>query len=220
MLEIELKFAAHGPEPLQRLANVERLAGLPLGAPETADELDRYLDTADGALARERWACRVRTRGGRTIISLKGPREGAIVDGDRQAVALHRRPELEGPADAERPPAAWPGSAARERLLELSAGAPLEERLGLAQQRTERHLLLGGAQDAQRSGGVLSLDAVTVLHRGARLGRFWSVELEAHDPSLDLDALGAALAAVEGLRPDPLSKLEHALALLPARAGR
>lgn len=219
MLEIELKFAADGPEPLERLATVEQLAGVPLGAAETVDELDRYLDTADGALARERWACRLRTRGGRTIISLKGPREVAAVEGDRQATALHRRPELEGPADAGRPPAAWPASAARERLLELSGGAPLEERLSLAQQRTERHLR-GGTDDAERSSGVLSLDEVIVLHRDAALGRFWCAELEAHDPSLDLDALGAALAAVDGLRPDPLSKLEHALALLPARAER
>jgi inorganic triphosphatase YgiF len=218
MLEIELKFAADGPEPLQRLTSVERLGDVPLGAAETDDELDRYLDTGDGALARERWACRLRTRAGRTIISLKGPREAAA-QGDRQVASLHRRPELEGPADAGRPVVAWPASPARDRLLELSGGAPLEERLSLAQQRTERYLLRS-PDDPNRSAGVLSLDAVTVLHRAVVLGHFWSVELEAHDPTLDLDALGTALAAVEGLRPDPLSKLEHALALLPARAVR
>ena len=171
-------------------------------------ELDRYLDTADLRLAAARWACRLRSREGRTIVSLKGPAEHAPGD------LLHRRPELEGPADAGLQPERWPPSAARDRLVELTGGGALVERFSLAQERTERAVRVDAGQI-----GELSLDRVRVVHLQVEVGRMLVVELEL-DPGalgagLDPGPLALALGRVAGLVPDPASKLERALALLP-----
>jgi inorganic triphosphatase YgiF len=206
MLEVELKFLARDSTPLEHLANVARLGSASLGPPQTYDELDRYLDTDDGRLAAERWACRLRTRRGATIISLKGPAQ-ANPDGE---AALHRRPEVEGPATATIAPDEWPASEARDRLLELSAGHPLIERLALAQRRTERAVTMDG-----RHIGLLSLDSVTVLHAGAEMGRLCCVELESAGPDAEaIVPLAAALAAIDGLAADRQTKLERALGMI------
>jgi inorganic triphosphatase YgiF len=176
----------------------------------TFDELDRYLDTDDGRLAAARWACRLRTRDGRTLISLKGP-AATVRPGD--PTALHRRPEVEGPATAAIDPAAWPPSEARERLLELTRGAPLVERLALAQRRTERAVRLDGERV-----GTLSLDRTDVLHASEPRGRLLVVELELTTDAVlaapSVDALAGALGALDGLEPDPSTKLELALQLV------
>jgi len=207
--EVELKLAASDPGPLDDLAGRATLGPAHLGRARVTDELDRYLDTPDGRLSAARWACRLRTRDGRTIVSLKGPRG----DAPGHDPALHRRPEREGPADDRPDPAAWPPSPARDLLVELAAGAPLAERLALAQQRTERSVVAHGARV-----GTLSLDRVTVVHRDRPAGHLFVVELElsteaAADEAL-VASLSAALASVDGLTPDPTSKLEHALQLV------
>jgi inorganic triphosphatase YgiF len=212
-VEVELKFLASGPAPLRRLARRRRLGPARLGASKVIDEVDRYLDTDDGRLASSRWACRHRTRGERVIVSLKGPPESASgSDG------LHRRPEVEGPATVSLDPAAWPASPARQLLLELSGGRRLGERLALHQRRTERAVLVAEAQV-----GELSLDRVVVRRGPQRGGTLWSVELElAAGSAADLaliDALRAALRQLTGLAADPLTKLQHAEAMLRHDGG-
>ena len=76
------------------------------------DEVDRYLDTVDLRLATARWACRLRTREGRTIVSLKGP--CGTCSGD----ALHLRGEVEGPASAS----STRSTGRRHRLARCSSG--------------------------------------------------------------------------------------------------
>ena len=211
-IEAELKFRAVDEEPLRSLAAATSLGPAQLGAARTVDELDRYLDTADLRLAAVRWACRLRAREGRTLVSLKGPAEHIA------GATLHRRPELEGPATPDPDPAAWPPSAARAQLLEMAAGAPLVERLRLAQRRTEREVRGG-----RELSGLLSLDRVRVLRDGMEIGHLLMVELEL-DPAalaggLDPRPLAVALGAIPGLLPDPLTKLEHALGMV-SEAGR
>jgi len=204
--EVEARFGASGPEPLASLATVPRLGPAELGPAAASSETDVYLDTADGALAAARWACRLRTRGERITLSLKGPPEGA------GGGWLHRRPEAEGAATEQRDPAAWPPSPARELLEHLSGGSPLVERFVLHQQRVERSVTHG----AHRIG-TLSLDTVDVEHAAARVGRLHVVELELSAGTEDeavLEPLAAALGAVPGLTPAPRTKLERALALI------
>ena len=108
-VEAELKFTAADERPLRELEATDELGPAALGPPRTVAELDRYLDTADLRLAAALWACRLRSREGRTIVSLKGPAE------HRPGDLVHRRPELEGPADAGLEPDGWPPSVARDR---------------------------------------------------------------------------------------------------------
>jgi inorganic triphosphatase YgiF len=205
-LEVELKLRAEDEEPLRQLATLERLGHYRLGPASEAREVDRYLDTPDGRLSAAQWACRLRSRDGRVLISLKGPAEHDAGD------AIHRRPELEGPADDELAPLAWPPSAARDQLLRLAGDQPLLERLALEQQRTERAVTDGGPL------GTLSLDRVRVMHAGLERGRFLAVELELMSATPDdrvADELLGELRAIDGLLPEPRSKLERALDLLP-----
>jgi inorganic triphosphatase YgiF len=205
-VESELKYLAADERPLLHLATADRLGPASLGPASTVTELDRYLDTADLRLAAVRWACRLRTRDGRTIVSLKGPAEHASGD------PVHRRPELEGPAGSDLDAAGWPASEARDRVLALARGQPLAERFRLEQDRTERSVTVGG-----EAVGILSLDGVRVLRDGLERGRLLAVELEfgpGAGADVDHRPYATALSAVPGLAPDPMSKLERALAML------
>ena len=210
-LEVELKFQADDERPLDELARAAELGPAGLGPANTVHEIDRYLDTVDLRLAAVRWACRLRTRNRRTVVSLKGPAEHAAGE------LFHRRPELEGPATDDLKPSHWPPSPASDLLRSMSGGRPLVERFTLRQRRTERPVLMGG-----RRCGLLSLDRSVVEHSGRQVGLLRIVELEL-DPSalasgLDPEPLGRALTRVAGLDPDPATKLEHALLLLEVEA--
>lgn len=211
-LEIEARFRADGRRTLDGLGKRPILGRAALGAARTVEEEDRYLDTHDRRLGRVRWACRLRTRDGSTRISLKGPPETPATGW------LHQRPELEGPATMAIDPDAWPESAARDLLLDLSGGAPLREWLRLRQERTERPVTLG-----DRLIGALSLDVVTAERGDERLGELYIVELEIEaggDPRRDLEALAGALAEEPGLEAEPRTKLELALQLSAPRTDK
>lgn len=207
--EVEARFAASGPRAMRSLTTVPRLGPAALGPARTVSETDVYLDTGDGKLAAARWACRLRTRGERVTLSLKGPPDPAT------GGWLHRRAEAEGPATEQRDPAAWPPSPARELLERLSERAPLVERFVLRQERVERSV----THEARRLG-TLSLDTVDVEHAGATVGRLHVVELELTAGTEDeavLDPLARELATIPGLDPEPRTKLERALAMIAGR---
>jgi inorganic triphosphatase YgiF len=219
--EVEARFRAETTEPLDDLATRPRLGPASLGAPRTVDETDRYLDTDDGRLEAQLWACRLRSRPGSVRISLKGPARGVSPDW------LHRRPEVEGPASDALQTGTWPPSAARDLLDALRDGMPLRELLRLRQRRTERRVAI----DDGREIGTLSLDRVRMACGEVDLGWLFVVELELdHAPdgggSADenwpedeagLASLASELARVPGLVPEPRTKLEHALARLALR---
>jgi inorganic triphosphatase YgiF len=208
-LEVELKFQADDQRPLDKLALAAELGPAQLGPASTVDETDRYLDTVDLRLATARWACRLRTRSGHTVVSLKGPAEHAAGE------LLHRRPELEGPAANDLDSSHWPPSPARELLRTMSGSRPLVERFTLSQHRTERSVQMAG-----RRCGLLSLDRSNVRHAGRFVGLLLTVELEldprALSSGLDPEPLAQALTRVAGLHADAATKLEHALQLLEA----
>jgi inorganic triphosphatase YgiF len=208
-LESELKYRAEDESPLLALAAAPSLGPAALGPARTVEEVDRYLDTLSLRLAALHWACRLRTREGRTIVSLKGPAE------HEAGAAMHERRELEGPATLNPSPTAWPASEARDRLREMTEDEPLIERVVMAQQRTERAVLAASGPMA-----LLSLDRVRVLAGGQEIGRLLIVELELDRAALahgaDPQPLASALTEVTGLRADPLTKLEHALGMVSA----
>lgn len=206
-VEVEARFRADRAERLDELADAPTLGEATLGAAETFNETDRYLDTADGRLAAARWACRLRTRGDAHLVSLKGPPEAS------GSGWLHRRPEVEGPATDTADPAAWPDSEARRFLESLAQGQPLRVRVRLDQRRTQRPVMLDGGRL-----GTLTLDRVTVASQQGAVGELLIVELELAAPEpaaiVSLERLAAALQDVEGLTPEPRTKLERALELI------
>lgn len=207
--EVEARFSASGPGPLASVATLDRLGAAALGPAVTSAEVDVYLDTAGGALGSARWACRLRTRGDRVTLSLKGPPDPTA------GGWLHRRPEVEGPATEERDPAAWPPGPARNLLEQLTGGEPLVERFVLRQERVERAVTHGTHRI-----GTLSLDTVDVEHRGEPVGTLHVVELELRAGTEDeavLEPLARQLGAIPGLAPEPRTKLERALALIAGR---
>jgi CHAD domain-containing protein len=205
MTEIELKYRVGDLAAGERVLAAERLGpftGGAAGARSTQLE-DRYVDTADGALARAGFAVRLRQARGATVVSVKSLAHG---DGPGGSV---RREELEGPADRVAPPVDWPASDARSLVLEHAGDAPLVERVTIRQLRRKRQLRSAATRVE------LSLDEVDVVARGRVVDRF--VELEAElmkGEEGELAALGAAIETEPGLHRAAGSKLESALAAI------
>jgi CHAD domain-containing protein len=208
--EVELKYRVGDMAAAERVLTADRLGpftGAAGGARATQLE-DRYVDTADGALARAGFAVRLRQKGGETIVSVKSL---AHADGPDGSV---EREELEGPADRVAPPADWPASDARALVMEHAGDAPLVERVTIRQLRRVRQLR------AASTRVELSLDEVDVVARGRVVDRF--VELEAELTKGErsaLAALGAAIESEGGLERARTSKLESALAALDGQGN-
>ena len=205
MREVELKYRVGDLAAAERLLAADRLGPFTGGAGRARSTQleDRYVDTADGALARAGFAVRLRQTGGETIVSVK-----ALAHAEGANGAMHRD-ELEGPADRVAPPVDWPASDARSLVVEHAGDAPLVERVTIRQLRRKR-LLRSAATRVE-----LSLDEVDVVERGRVVERF--VELEAEltkGEESELAALGAAIESETGLERARTSKLESALAAI------
>jgi CHAD domain-containing protein len=213
-LEIELKYAVAEQAIGERFLDSDALAGFrPTGSARAVQNEDRYVDSADGAMARAGFHARLRTSSTGTIVTVKS---AATIDG-----ALQRREELEGPADRTAEPLAWPPSAARSLILELCGDAPLVELVTIRQFRRKRDLV---APDGEATV-ELSLDEVDVVSRGRVVERFLELELElTHGAEANLAPLRELLDGDDGLTPATGSKLDRALALtrgaVPTSASR
>ncbi len=208
-IEVELKYRMTDVATGERLIAAEDLAGFgALGPATTVHNEDRYLDTPDGALAAAGYAGRIRTGGAGTVITLKGLRR------EDEGGAVHRREELEGPADAATGAADWPASAARDAVIEIAGGAALIDLVTIRQARRKR--LYG------RDGTVVevSADDVEVVAGERIVERFAELELELREgDERALDALADMLGEVEELMPAETSKLERALEALRREAA-
>jgi CHAD domain-containing protein len=201
-IEVELKYRVRDDVTAERLLAANELGGFHARGSVRASQFeDRYLDTADGALARAGFAARLRQGPGDTIVSVKSTARG------KGRGALHRREELEGPADRTTEPHDWPPSAARSLILELCGDAPLVELVTVRQLRHRRELGEG------TTVVELSLDEVDIVARGRLVERFTELELElVSGNEARLAALAEVLGSDEALSPSTTSKLEAALA--------
>ncbi|MHB8960633.1 MAG: CYTH domain-containing protein, partial [Candidatus Limnocylindrales bacterium] len=201
-MEVELKFRMTDAATGERLIAGDELDGFSaLGPARTAEIEDRYVDTADGALARAGYAGRLRSGDGGTVITLKGLRR--VDDGG----AVHRREELEGPAVEGQPAASWPASDARDAVVRLAGDEALGEIALIRQTRRKR--------DYGRDGAVVevSVDDVSVMAAGRVVERFAELELELREGGeAALEPLVDLLSEIEELVPAQTSKLERALA--------
>ncbi len=209
-VEIEHKFRLKTVAAGERYLAMDTLGGLAAAARTKTTQLeDRYVDTADGALARSGFAARLRVMPASTIVSIKSTnRRTASRD-------PHRREELEGPADRTSGPRDWPASDARSLILELCGDAPLVELVTIRQLRRRRLF-----RDAETTV-ELSLDEVDVVARSQVVDRF--VELEAELVKGDEDRLEAVadeLRGDAGLNAATTSKFESALAAVRSHVRR
>jgi inorganic triphosphatase YgiF len=201
-MEIEAKLAVPDIETFQRLQAADSLGGFALSADQVKQVRDIYLDTAERLILAAGYACRRRERGQEVLMTLKGL-GGA-------AGAVHRREELEVALPEDGPPAQWPASPARERVLDLIGEATLTPLFELQQARIVRGVLEGDRRVAE-----WSLDKVHVLAEGQEQMYFeLEVELTPQGTEDDLAAIVTCLQDEWGLEPEPRSKFERALALV------
>ncbi len=201
-MEIEAKFVLPDVDTFQRLQTVDCLAGFTLSANRVKQVRDTYLDTAGRVILHAGYACRRREESEGLLITLKGL-------GGAQG-AIHRREELEVLVPSELPPAQWPPSPVRDRVLQLIGLAPILPLFELRQTRTVRLITQG-----ERPVAELSLDDVHVIV-GNREHVYleMEVELKSHGTEDDLSVIVDRLRDEWTLRPEPLSKFERALAFL------
>ncbi|MFP5341366.1 MAG: CHAD domain-containing protein [Candidatus Limnocylindria bacterium] len=204
-VEIELKFRVDDRAAAETVVALDRIGSLS-AEPETARDVvmeDRYVDTADGALARAGLVARLRELDDRTLVSVKS------LHREEAAGGATRRTEIEGPADPVAPPADWPASDARALIIEHAGTQPLVELVTLRQHRRKR---LYGSDAATVE---LSVDDIEVLAGDTVIERF--TELEAELVGGDEAALAVVAAVLDGepgLRRATSSKLDAAMAAL------
>jgi triphosphatase len=200
--EVELKFEVTDAAAARGILEADELDGLSATGPALVVEIeDRYLETEDGRLRAAGWAARIR-QGSTTPATLTLKTEAR-----RSTGAVHRRSELEGPADPQRPPADWPASDARDLLIELLGDAPARELVTLRQRRRQRTYSDG------ETTVELSLDRIRAVADGRVVERSTALEAELHGgDEARLLAIGGLLESVPGLVPAGNSKLVAAVA--------
>ena len=205
-VEIELKYRVVDAAAGDRYLTTDEIAGFRPTSPVRSTQVeDRYIDTANGSMARAGFAARLRQTAKQTTVAVKS--SVRRVGGGN----VHRREELEGPADRTAHPRDWPPSDARSLILEQCGDAPLVEVVTIRQLRRKRIL--------QRNGTSveLSLDEVDAVNRSRVVGRFVELEVELVDGNEDgLADIDRALAADRGLAPAETSKLQSALRAVAA----
>jgi CHAD domain-containing protein len=209
-MEVELKYRVEDLAAAERYLVAEQIGSFSGGSAARASQFeDRYVDTADGAMARAGFAVRLRRSGRDTAVSVKALER---TEGSGGSV---RREELEGPADRTAGPLEWPASDARSLVLELAGDAPLVEVVTIRQLRRKRIVRDGDTRVE------LSLDEVDVVARSRVVDRF--VEFEAELVKGDeerLTSLAEVFSADPALAPSNGSKLEVALAAIGGNGGR
>jgi len=216
-VEIEAKFVVLDHQTFWKLVDVDTLAGLRLGKAQVKLVHDRYLDTAQRAFLLAGYACRLRTVGDASLVTLKS---FAAASG-----ALHKRQELEvrlTPAEAGGCIDHWPASEATGLARELSGGQPLGLLFDLHQ---ERHVRLAMQPGEDRPVAEVSVDLVRFSNGATVQAYELEVELLPAGQVADLEPLIAELIEQWLVLPEPTSKFERGLALccselLPALAER
>ena len=212
-VEVELKYRVQDGPTAERYLEADTLATFVSASRVRPRQVeDRYVDTADGDLAKAGFAARLRRTSKGTSVSLKSLSGGPDASGDGSGA--HRREELEGPAHQSDGPHDWPASDARALVLELAGDAPLLELVTVRQRRRRRELRDGD------TSVELSLDAVEVVVRGEVVDQFDELEIELlKGDEARLTDLDGVLRADAGLRPSRISKLESALAAVSRKGA-
>jgi CHAD domain-containing protein len=203
-IEIEMKYEVVLSGGADRYLVAPELGPFTASGPVDSIRVeDRYVDSADWALARAGFAARLRKTSRGTEISLKAQNSS----GGR----LQRRDEIEGPADTDLIPGDWPASQARTIMLELCGDETLVELLTIRQLRRIRNLQAGATR------AELSVDEVEVVGGGRVLDSFEELEVELkRGDEAPLTKLVEVFDRDHALRPVSRSKLARAVKAIRA----
>ncbi|HEX7588830.1 MAG TPA: CHAD domain-containing protein [Anaerolineae bacterium] len=206
-MEIEAKFILPDAKTLRRLRTIKTLAGFSLSPGRVVQDHDTFLDTPRRQILSAGHVCRRREREGEYIFTLK-KKESTIG-------AIHKREELEIVLPADLPPAQWPDSPIRERVLQLIGEEPLRP---LFKQKQRRMVRLVQRED--KVVAELSLDDVHVAVGDLALeSQELEIELKGEGAEADLAALVTCLQGEWKLQPEPRSKFERGLEFVTANAA-
>ncbi len=199
-MEIEAKFAIPDAEVFHALQAPTRLGPFSLTNAHVAQVHDTYLDTPDRTLYRAGYGFRQREQEGGWLMTLKqiGGVEGA----------LRRREELELALPEVVPPAAWPPSPVRSRVLELLGDKVAQPIFTLDQTRVVRTAAVEGREIVE-----LSLDEVHLTaHDRAEVFFVLEAELLPAGTEAELHTLIDLVQREWALEPEQGSKLARAAA--------
>ncbi len=199
-LERELKLTLYGDAP--DFAGMQHLGGHAVRTLGLEQQINTYFDTPEFALARARWALRVRELETRSIVTLKGP--GSVTNG------LHSREEIEAEIPVGHGLEALTDAEILGRIAEF---ANVEDLKRLVRLETKRHRF------EVANVGELTLDQVRVLNADNEtvLG-FEEIELELAGDVTDgvLETIENAICAIAPVRRSKTNKLQRALgAVIP-----
>lgn len=225
--EVELKYRVTDLPALRAWLDTgwqDALPTLALGSPTSKAVEDRYFDTSREALRHHGFGARLRRTGGQHVVTVKSlstdeleadavagstPATGRIPVAVGRPDAVHRRIELEGPANARLDPRTWPSSPARELIEELRGAARLRGLFTIRQVREVRDVT------SDEGSAQLSLDEVRVVSGRSIVGTFAELEVESTGGSQELLAQVAhALAETGLLLPSARSKESQARAMV------
>lgn len=200
IMEVEWQFEASDLDAVAQWLAHANVPGYTVRAGKTKQQRDTYWDTADGAISRGQFTCRVRRREDGAEATMKGTAEA------RGGMRTRREVTAELPAGASSPADA-PGECGH--LVRVLAGKrPLVELFTLEQKR--RIFLLG---DGEGDLAEVSLDEARA-ERGGRGGTMVRVEVEVEAGAEErARRFVDLLVAMGGLVPAVTSKFQAALAL-------
>ncbi|MBN1315042.1 MAG: CHAD domain-containing protein [Anaerolineales bacterium] len=198
--EIEAKFTILNRKTFKQLQSTDYFAGYAAGDRTLRQVVDTYIDTAQRSIMLANYACRIRKRETKTLLTLKalGSQEGSI----------QRRSEYEVLLTGEADPldtSAWPDSPAKELVQTLIGDALLDVLFTIRQNRSICNLY-----DDARVVAELSLDAVR-FDSGVPFFEL-EVELRPDGTEKELEQIAETLKNQWALIPASGSKFERGLA--------
>lgn len=195
--ETEVKFIIPDKDTFTALKNVIAFDDFQLRPIGSKSNIDRYLDTADKRLFQAGYACRIRQKNHKQILTLKSltPPEGDI----------HRRQEIEMVVDSERPEA-WTQGEAKDLLLGIIGEQQLQSLFTIYQTRHKYHVLLENQPIIELSLDEVSLNDANKIDYFELEGEL--LESGAED---DLRRFSQSLQDNWHLQPGTRSKFERAL---------
>jgi len=148
-MEIEAKFSVANPAVYWQLQTANQLAGYSLSTVQVKDIRDTYLDTRQRRILAAGYSCRRRETREGIVMTLKSL--------DSAEGAVHRRGEWEVTLAVDQPPAKWPDSPVRDRVLKLIGKDSLLPLFDLQQTRIVRLV-----RQNEQPLAELSLDRVSL----------------------------------------------------------